>query len=113
MREQTLYYDSIYSVQECIARIVRAPQQYRCDLGGELWYSAEKISGTQVWITFKGGQYRKIMRTQYLMEFVPREGGTMIVMRFQKELLRFPPMAPTQDIDRCMAQKLDAVRRTT
>ena len=112
MTEQVLYYDSACSPRECMAQILKAPQQYRCDRGTELLYDAVKISDTQVWITFKGGQFRKIMRTQYLMEFIPREGQTMIVMQFQKELFGFPPMTSTQDIDRCMAQKLEAVRRT-
>ena len=66
---------------------------------------------TQVLITFTGGQFRKMMRTQYLMEFLSQENHTLIVLRFQKELFGLPPMTPSSDIDLCMKQKLNAVRK--
>ena len=66
MVTQTLYYESMYNLQECIMQIIKEPRQYYCKWCTELWYKAEKISDTQVWITFTGGQYRKMMRTQYI-----------------------------------------------
>ena len=59
MVEQALYYESMYNMQECIMRIIEEPQRYSCKWGTELWYKAEKISDTQIWITFTGGQFRK------------------------------------------------------
>ena len=111
MADQVLYYESIYSLQECIAKIMEEPQLYHCELGTDLWYRAERISDTQVWITFTGGQFRKIMRTQYLMEFFPQDEHTMIAMRFRKELFGLPPMTSSLDIDRCMEQKINALRK--
>ena len=111
MVDQALYYESMYNMQECIMRIMEEPQRYSCKWGTELWYKAEKISDTQIWITFTGGQFRKMMKTQYLMEFHPEAEHTSIVLRFQKELFGLPPMTSPLDIDRCMEQKINAVRK--
>ena len=111
MVDQVLHYESRYSVEECIAQIIQEPQQYCCEWGTDLWYKAEKISNTQVWITFTGGQFRRMKLTQYLMEFISQEDHTTIVMRFQKELFGLPPMTPPVDIDRCMEQKINATRK--
>lgn len=108
---QPLYYESTYNLHECIIQITKEPQQYDCKWGTTLWYKAERFSDTQVLITFTGGQFRKMMRTQYLMEFHPQESHTLIVLHFQKELLGLPPMTPPSDIDLCMKQKLNAVRK--
>lgn len=109
--DYTLYYESPNSVHECIIQITKDPQEYECKWGTALWYKATRISNTQVLITFTGGQFRKMMRTQYLMEFLPQECNTLIVLRFQKELFGLPPMTPPSDIDFCMKQKLNAVRK--
>ena len=108
--EKVLFYESAYNVHECITQITKEPHRYTCELGTELWYQTERLSDTQVFITFTGGQFRKMMQTQYLMEFIPRQHNTRIVLRFQKELFGFLPMTSPSDIDRCMKQKLDAVR---
>ena len=107
---QTLIYESPYNLHECIIKILEEPQEYRCKWGTALWYEATKISSTQVLIIFKGGQCRGIMRTQYLMDFLPREQKTRISLCFQKELFGLPPMTPPVDIDLFMKQKLNAVR---
>lgn len=109
--EYTLYYESPNNLYECIIQITKEPQQYDCKWGTALWYKTNRISDTQVLITFTGGQFRKMMQTQYLMEFLPQEHHTLIVLRFQKELLGLPPMTPPSDIDLCMKQKLNAVRK--
>ena len=109
---QTLYYESPHHVDICMNQITKEPQQYECNWGTTLRYKSNRISDTQVLITFMGGQFRKMMRTQYLMEFFPKEHSTQIVLHFQKELLGLPPMTPPSDIDLCMKQKLDAVRET-
>jgi len=109
--DQAMLYESPYNIHECIIHITKEPQQYECKWGTPLWYKANRISDTQVLITFTGGQFRKMMRTQYLMEFLPQEFHTLIVLRFQKELFGLPPMTPPSDIDLCMKQKLNAVRK--
>ena len=111
MVDQVLYYESMYSLQECIMQILNEPQKYSCKWGTDLWYTAQKLSDAQVWITFTGGQFRKMMRTQYLMEFLQQEDHTSIILRFQKELFGLPPMTSPLDIDRCMEQKVNAVRK--
>ncbi|MBQ5865476.1 MAG: hypothetical protein IIW56_02210 [Oscillospiraceae bacterium] len=107
---QHLYYKTKYNLHECILQITKEPQQYECNLGTALWYKAEKLSNNQVLITFTGGQFRKIMRTQYLMDFLPREDHTLVDMHFQNELFGLPPMTHPSDIDLCMKQKLNAIR---
>lgn len=109
--DQALYYESAYNLNECIIRITNRPQQYDCKWGTSLWYTADRISDNEVLITFTGGQFRKMMRTQYIMEFLPQECHTQIVLRFQKELFGLPPMTHPSDIDLCMKQKLNAVRK--
>ena len=109
--EQSLYYESTYNLHECIIQITKEPQQYDCKWGTALWYKAERLSDTQVLITFTGGQFRKMMRTQYLMDFQPQENYTLIILRFQNELLDLPPMTPPSDIDLCMKQRLNATRK--
>ena len=109
--DRSLYYESACSIQECSIRITKEPQQYECQWGTPLWYKAERISDTQVQITFTGGKFRKMMRTQYLMEFLPEKHCTLVVLHFQKEMLGLPPMTNPADIDLCMKQKLNAVRR--
>ena len=52
MVDQALYYESMCNMQECIMRIIEEPQRYSCKWGTELWYKAEKISDTQIWITW-------------------------------------------------------------
>ena len=109
--EQILYYESPNNLYECIIQITKEPQQYKCNLGTALSYKTNRISDTQILITFTGGQFRKMIRTQYLMEFLPQERNTLIVLRFQKELLGLPPMTPPSDIDLCMKQKMNAARK--
>lgn len=109
-KDQVLNYTSAYDPQECIVRITKEPQQYECELGTPLWYQAERISDTRVLITFTGGQFRKMMRTRYIMDLLPQENHTQIILSFQNELLGMPPMTPPSDIDLCMAQRLNAVR---
>ena len=109
--DQSLYYESTYNLHECIIQITKEPQEYDWKWGAKLWYKAEIFSDTQVLITFRGGQFRRMMRTQYLMEFLPQENHTLIVLRFQKELFGLPPLTPSSDIDLCMKQKLNAVRK--
>lgn len=109
--DQVLHYESAYDLHECIAQITKEPQQYECQWGTALWYKADRISNTQVLITFTGGQFRKMMRTQYLMEFLPQEHHTLIILQFQKELFGLPSMTHPSDIDLCMKQKLNAVRK--
>ena len=106
-----MYYESPNNIYECIIQITKEPRQYDCKWGTALWYKANRISDTQVLITFTGGQFRKMMQTQYLMEFLPQEHHTLIVLRFQKELFGLSPMTPPSDIDLCMKQKLNAVRK--
>ncbi|MBQ9838298.1 MAG: hypothetical protein IJO56_02205 [Oscillospiraceae bacterium] len=109
--DQVFHYESPNNLHDCIIQITKEPQQYECKWGTALWYKTNRISDTQVLITFMGGQFRKMMRTQYLMEFFPQEHHTLIVLRFHKELLGLPPMTPPSDIDLCMKQKLNAVRK--
>ena len=108
---EPVYYESAYSINECILQITKEPQNYDCKWGTELWYEAKRISDRRVLITFTGGQFRKRVHTQYLMDFQPQENYTLIILRFQNELLDLPPMTPPSDIDLCMKQRLNAIRK--
>ena len=111
VRESTYTYESAYDLQECINRILEEPQQYICHNFGKLRYKTEQISDTEILITFRGGKLRRMVRTQYLMKFSSQENHTKIVLHFQKELWGLSPMTPPSDIDLCMKQKLNAIRK--
>ncbi len=106
----TLRYQTERTIEECIREILRHPQEYVCDFGTPLWYKAETVSENALYITFCGGQFRKMMRTRYLAEFVSEGGCTEITLRFSDGLLGLGPMTPLMDIDRFMLQKAAAVR---
>lgn len=110
MINQILYYESKYNMQECIVQINKGAHQFMCERGTLLRYSSAKISDSQMLITFTGGQFRKIVRTEYLMEFLQKDDHTLIILRFQKEFLGLPPMTPLSDVDLFMAQKANAIR---
>lgn len=111
--EQVFRYKTSYSPQECVERITKDPQEFKSKRGWCLWYHAETISDTQLLLTFTGGHCRRELRTQYRMKLCPQEDHTLVVLRFQKELMNLPPMTPPQDLDLCMEQKLNASRIDT
>lgn len=106
----TLHYQTDRTIGECIFEILRHPQEYVCDFGTPLWYKAVTASETALYITFCGGQFRKMTRTRYLAEFVSKGDCTEITLRFSDGLLGLGPMTPLMDIDRFMIQKASAVR---
>lgn len=110
MENYNLMYRTKLSVNDCISSMSRTPWEYECKWGTPLWYECEKISDTQLLVIFKGGQFRKAVRTQYLMEFSGEDGETVITVRFYKESLGLPPMTPPDDIDRFMKQKIQAIQ---
>lgn len=107
-----LEYHTSLTVTDCIQRILQLPWEYECKQGTPLWYEVVYITDNQLQITFKGGQFRKSMRTQYRVYFTQKENTTKIVMQFEKDLLGLPAMTPPADIDLFMGQKVNAVRET-
>lgn len=110
METSYLVYRSVLSVSDCIRSITRTPWEYDCKWGTPLWYECEELSDGHLLVIFKGGQFRKAVRTQYVMDFSAGDGGTVITLRFFKESLGLPPMTPPDDIDRFMKQKTQANR---
>lgn len=108
--KQELTYCTNYPVNKCIQRITETPWQYRCSAGGELWYRIDQIEGPRILIAFTGGQFRKFMQTQYWMDIFDQEGRTTVTMQFYKEMFGLPPCTSIEDIDRFMAQKIQAAR---
>lgn len=105
-----LIYKSELPIHLCINKIYTKPWIYACRFGTELWYKCEIISDNKMIITFTGGQFRRIMRTQYILEFIEDENNTKIIMTFQNEILGLPALTPKSDIDLFMKQKLDATQ---
>ena len=110
MNNYYLVYHTPLSASDCIRSISRMPWEFECKWGTALWYECERLSCTQLLVTFKGGQFRKSVRTQYLMEFVVEGQETIITVRFYKESFGLPPMTPPDDIDRFMKQKINAIQ---
>ena len=54
--------------------------------------------------------FRKIVRTEYYIDFFRNGLSTSAVLNFHKELLGVWPATPLQDIDAFMKQKIFAVR---
>ena len=110
MQFESIKYVTNISANVCFDRLINPPYIYRGADGSELWYSVEKIYNNQILIMFKGGQFRKIMRTQYWIEFVSSNGHTEVILRFYKEMLGLPALTPRTDVDQLMTQKLSASR---
>lgn len=110
MANNTLIFKTELSERECILNITRKPWVYTCNYGTELWYTCEMVSDNQLLISFTGGQFRKIMRTQYWMKLT-RQDVTIVTMEFYKELFGLPPMTTVHDIERFMKQKINAWRK--
>lgn len=108
---QTSYtYKTMLPIGDCMDLITRQPWQYQCDLGTPLWYECSVLSPTQLLLTFKGGQFRKAMHTQFFVDFGVEGEMTVVSMRFHKEMFGLPPMTPLRDIDRFMEEKIQAGR---
>lgn len=111
MNDQILHYRTELTPNECIERIMALPWEYECKWGTPLWYKAEKPSDSVLHITFTGGQFRKMMHTQYWMRFVPEGDTTMVILQFCRETFGLPPLTPPSDIDLFMQQKINAARQ--
>ena len=111
MVEQTIVYKSPFDLNDCIDRILEAPQQYSCELGTPLYFEAHFSSRTQGEIVFKGGRFRRgPKRSTYSMSVTATKEGTFFVLKFVKELFGVSSMTPITDIDLCMVQRLKAER---
>lgn len=110
MWEQKLYYTTALSIPECIDSILRTPQQYECKWGTALYYRAEKIADNRIVVTFTGGQFRKMKRSQYYLDFSVKDNVVSIVLSFVSDLFGGPSLTPISDIDLFMKQKLNATR---
>lgn len=111
MNIKELRYRTPISADECIAAITTQPWEYGDELM-PLWYDCIPVAHQVLDVTFRGGKFRKAMRTRYRMTFVEDAAGTAVTLEFINELLGAPPMTPPADIDRFLEQKLRAVRVT-
>ena len=80
-------------------------------MGLPMWYSCVVMTNNQLWITFTGGQFRKMMQSQYSADFKVHQEKTLIELTFQKEMLGLPCMTLPSDIDLFMKQKTGATRK--
>ncbi|MBQ4550204.1 MAG: hypothetical protein IJA49_03835 [Oscillospiraceae bacterium] len=106
-----LHYRTALTPPECIAAITAQPWEYG-DALMPLWYDCIPVEQQVLDVTFRGGKFRKAMRSRYRMTFTEDADGTAVVLEFISELLGAPPMTPPADIDRFMEQKLLAIRVT-
>lgn len=102
------------SVLECIHAISCEPKTFGNNPLNLECYESEKLSENQLRLTFKGGQYGGFVRTEYLADFILQNGGTKIILQFQKEIWGFFPMTSTHHLDIFMQQKVKAynIRQT-
>lgn len=107
------YYTEL-SVAECISSISRKPKTFGNNPLNLECYESEKLSENQLLLTFKGGQYGGFVRTEYLANLIPQNGGTIIILQFQDEILGLFPMTSTYHLDIFMQQKVKAcnIRQT-
>ena len=106
-----LVYITGKSIDDCMKAIACAPWTYQCKWGTEMWYECNKLSDAQMLVTFKGGQFRRARRTQYLLTFTAN-AETTVTLKFHREMFGLcVPMTPTEDIDCFMKEKIGAVRQ--
>ena len=103
-------YHTDLPIADCMRNIMEFPHTYKCKWGTTLNYKVEEDGTSRAFITFCGGQFRKIMRTTYRAEFLAEEGYVRICLHFLHEFLGLPPLTPISDIDLFMQQKASAHR---
>ena len=109
MNTPPISYRTPLTAAECIAAITAQPWEYGDELM-PLWYHCADAGAGRLFVTFRGGKFRKIMRSRYLLTFTEGSGETTVTLEFQNELLGAPPMTPIKDVDLFLEQKLRAVR---
>ena len=102
---QNILYRTEQSIAGCLEGALASPWEYYCEYGTPLWYEVESVSSTRLEIVFRGGQFRKIAKSRYLLAFSEERDGTAIELRFLGGLQWIP-----SDIDRFMYQKMGALR---
>lgn len=100
-----LQYRTEQSIAACVESVMTSPWEYYCEFGTPLWYEVESVSSTSLEIVFRGGQFRRAMKSRYLLVFSQERDGTAIELRFLGGLQYIP-----SDIDRFMYQKMGALR---
>lgn len=74
-------------------------------------YKCDRISDTQILVTFTGCRFGRARKTQYLFHFLISLKCTEIVLEFKHELFGFPlPYTSIFLIDEFMREKIQAYR---
>ena len=106
---KTLSYRTPLSPDGCIAAITAQPWEYGDELT-PLWYACGETGTGTLEVTFRGGKFRKAMKTRYRLTFKEDANGTTVALEFLGELLGLPPMTHLTDIELFLMQKIHAER---
>ena len=97
-------YITALSIEECLNHIKKEPLSFGANPHNPEHYTFEQLSDYQISVVFRGREYGGTKRTKFLVTFYKANQGSVIHMQFQKELLGFPPLTPTQVLD-CFAKE--------
>ena len=109
MKPEPIRYQTELPVSVCIARLVAEPWVFGDELD-PLWFRCDASSDCWLLVTFRGGRFRKMRSTQYLITFSRQENRTIAAVEFQHEMWNLPSMTPVAEIDLLMQQKIHAIR---
>ena len=103
-------YKSPLSVEDCRNRICCYPRTFGSNIHNLENYECIVHSETQMTVIFTGCQFGGMKRTEYLFTFEWNGTKTVIVAKFQRELLFFLPYTSTYQLDIFMKQKVEGYR---
>ena len=95
---------------ECMKLIQQQPWTFGRNIFNLQQYECSQLESDQIRIVFKGAQFGKILRTEYLLTFAENADTCNIVANFQRELFGMPPMTSTYQLDIFMEEKIHARR---
>ena len=109
MNTEPIRYRTELPVTDCIRKLTAQPWEYG-EVLAPLWYRCDAVTDSSLLLTFRGGKYKKIKQTRYLVRFASDGSGTTVTLEFRGELLGAPPMTPIRDVDLLLEQRLLASR---
>ena len=97
-------------IEDCIAAIMSTPKSFGINPLNLHRYDCIQQQNNHLLIIFRGMQYGRFVRTEYLFTFSEEQGSTTIETKFLRDFLGIFPCISTYDLDVLMEEKIRAYR---
>lgn len=98
------------SIEECIDSIICSPMTFGRDQFNLHRYECIQYGDYQLLVIFRGAQYGRYLRTEYLLTFCKNNAYSSITVKFQREKIGLFPCISTYHLDIFMEEKIHAHR---